>query len=266
MKSTLRFAPWILALALAACSPPEGGEEGAPDQAEPEAEATSPTDSPGGKAPAGQAPAEDAAKGAAGGDAAEASAPEASEDGGAPPAPTTGGNPIVTLSTSQGDIEIELFREKAPESVANFLTYVESGYYDGTVFHRVIEDFMIQGGGFTLEEGGAIRQKPTNPPIQNEAKNGLQNARGTVAMARTGDPHSATAQFFINHKDNDSLDYPSFDGWGYAVFGEVVGGMDVVDSIAALPTTTSELETKVGPRSMQDVPAEPVVIQSVSVK
>ncbi|MEM1443896.1 MAG: peptidylprolyl isomerase, partial [Verrucomicrobiota bacterium] len=130
--------------------------------------------------------------------------------------------PKVRLETSAGSILLELDREKAPATVENFLGYVEDGFYENTVFHRVMEGFMIQGGGFGLQDGGQIRQKETKSPIQNEAKNGLQNARGTIAMARTPDPHSATAQFFINHGDNSNLDYPSGDGWGYAVFGKVI--------------------------------------------
>lgn len=173
--------------------------------------------------------------------------------------------PKVVLSTSHGDITIELNEEKAPKTVKNFLAYVKDGFYDNTVFHRVIPDFMIQGGGFGLGEDGKIKQKETKDPIQNEAKNGLKNARGTIAMARTGDPHSATAQFFINHKDNDNLDYPSFDGWGYAVFGKVTEGMDVVDKIAEVQTGTKVLTTKGGDAPMRDVPAETVVIKSAKV-
>lgn len=173
--------------------------------------------------------------------------------------------PKVVLSTSQGDITIELNEEKAPATVKNFLAYVKDGFYDNTVFHRVIEDFMIQGGGFALLEDGKIKQKETKAPIQNEAKNGLKNDRGTIAMARTGDPHSATAQFFINHKDNSNLDYPSFDGWGYAVFGKVVEGMDVIDKIAAVETGKKVLTTKSGDAPMGDVPSETIVIKSVKV-
>lgn len=173
--------------------------------------------------------------------------------------------PKVVLSTNQGDITIELNDEKAPETVKNFLAYVNDGFYNNTVFHRVIPDFMVQGGGFGLHEDGKIKQKETKDPIQNEAKNGLKNDRGTIAMARTGDPHSATAQFFINHKDNANLDYPSFDGWGYAVFGKVVEGMDVVDKIAAISTGTKVLTTKGGDAPMKDVPSETVIIQSAKV-
>jgi len=177
--------------------------------------------------------------------------------------------PKVLVKTSQGDITIELNEEKAPETVKNFLAYVNEGFFDNTVFHRVIQDFMIQGGGFALKEDGSIEQKATKDPIQNEAKNGLKNKKGTIAMARTGDPHSATAQFFINHKDNDSLDFPSFDGWGYAVFGEVVAGAEVLDKIAAVPTGVKTLKARVGESlreaPMEDVPNENVVIQSIKV-
>lgn len=177
--------------------------------------------------------------------------------------------PKVLVKTTQGDITIELNEEKAPETVKNFLAYVNEGFFDNTVFHRVIKDFMIQGGGFALKEDGSIEQKATKAPIQNEAKNGLKNKKGTIAMARTGDPHSATAQFFINHKDNDSLDFPSFDGWGYAVFGEVVVGAEVLDKIAAVPTGEKALKARSGESlreaPMQDVPNENVVIQSIKV-
>ena len=161
--------------------------------------------------------------------------------------------PKVLVKTSHGDITVELNEEKAPGTVKNFLVYVNEGFFDNTVFHRVIKDFMIQGGGFALKEDGTIEEKATKPPIQNEAKNGLKNKKGTIAMARTPDPHSATAQFFINHKYNDFLDFPSSDGWGYAVFGEVVAGIEVVEKIAAVAT---------GP---QAVPNENVVIQSIKV-
>jgi peptidyl-prolyl cis-trans isomerase A (cyclophilin A) len=158
-------------------------------------------------------------------------------------------NPHVLLNTSMGEIEIELEAEKAPVSVKNFLEYVESGYYDGTVFHSVIPGFMIQGGGFN--EG--LSQKKTRAPIKNEADNGLHNVRGTLAMARTQNVDSATSQFFINHRDNDFLDHGSRD-FGYAVFAKVVRGMDVVDQIAQVPT---------GNRSMmQNVPLTPVKIVS----
>lgn len=159
-------------------------------------------------------------------------------------------NPRVALETSKGRIVLELDAEKAPLTVANFLAYVDSGFYAGTVFHRVIQGFMIQGGGFTAE----LRKKDTQAPVVNEAKNGLKNARGTIAMARTNDPHSATAQFFINTVDNDQLDHPSFDGWGYAVFGRVVEGLEAVDAIAAVATGRAA--------GMSDVPQEPVVIES----
>lgn len=158
-------------------------------------------------------------------------------------------NPHVLLNTSMGEIEIELEAEKAPISVKNFLSYVESGFYDGTVFHRVIPGFMVQGGGFNE----SLDQKPTQEPIKNEADNGLHNVRGTLAMARTQNVNSATSQFFINHRDNDFLDHGGRD-FGYAVFGKVVRGMDVVDQIAQVPT---------GNRSMmQNVPLTPVKIVS----
>jgi cyclophilin family peptidyl-prolyl cis-trans isomerase len=138
----------------------------------------------------------------------------------------------VLLQTTMGDITLELDPVKAPKSTANFVQYVKDKHYDGLVFHRVIEGFMIQGGGYDE----TYAQRKTRATIENEAKNGLKNARGTIAMARTGEPHSASSQFYINHVDNGSLDYPSFDGWGYAVFGKVVAGMDVVDKIATTPT------------------------------
>jgi peptidyl-prolyl cis-trans isomerase A (cyclophilin A) len=161
----------------------------------------------------------------------------------------------VTLATSAGDIVIELDAQRAPKSVANFVDYVKAGHYDGTVFHRVIPDFMIQGGGFTPE----MAQKPTRPPIPLESRNGLTNLRGTVAMARTMVPDSATAQFFINLKDNNFLDAANArDGQGYAVFGRVVAGMDVVDRIRAVATGTR------GPH--QNVPLEPVVIRQATLE
>lgn len=159
--------------------------------------------------------------------------------------------PKVKLTTNHGEIVIELNSEKAPNTVANFIQYVESGFYDGTIFHRVIENFMIQGGGFTED----FQQKTTKKPIDNEANNGLANSRGSIAMARTSDPHSATAQFFINTVDNSFLNFraETMSDWGYAVFGEVVEGMDVVDAIRKVQTTLR------GPH--QDVPAENVVIE-----
>ena len=159
----------------------------------------------------------------------------------------------VKLTTSLGAITLELDAEKAPETVKNFLAYVEAGHYDNTVFHRVIKGFMIQGGGF--EPG--MKQKSTQAPIQNEAKNGLKNTAGTIAMARTQAPHSATAQFFINVADNDFLDYPGQDGWGYCVFGKVSEGMDVVDAIKAVKTGSKS--------GHQDVPVENVVIEKAEV-
>jgi len=177
-------------------------------------------------------------------------------------------HPRVVMETSLGRIVIELDAEKAPKTVENFLRYVDAGFYDGTVFHRVISNFMIQGGGFTAD----LAQKRTRPPIQNEAKNGLKNKRGTIAMARMREPHSATAQFFINVVDNSRLDYPSFDGWGYCVFGKVVEGMEVVDKIRKTPTHSAigDLLYPSGSdkprrfkRRLRDVPVEPVVIRSI---
>lgn len=163
-------------------------------------------------------------------------------------------NPKVALRTSQGTIVVELFKAEAPTTVENFLAYVDSGFYEQTLFHRVIEGFMVQCGGFT--EG--MQGKPTRAPIVNEADNGLQNERGTLAMARTRDPHSATSQFFINLVDNGFLDFKAKnpEGWGYAVFGTVVQGMDVVDRIGAVQTGTRG--------GYRDVPVEPVLIEEAA--
>jgi peptidyl-prolyl cis-trans isomerase B (cyclophilin B) len=162
----------------------------------------------------------------------------------------------VKMETSQGDIVLELYPEKAPKTVANFLKYVEDGFYNGTIFHRVIDNFMIQGGGFDQK----YMRKQTNPPVINEADNGLKNDLGTIAMARTMDPHSATAQFFINVKNNDFLNHTNKTprGWGYAVFGKVVEGMDTVDKIRTIPTGSG------GPFPT-DVPQKMVTINSMSV-
>ncbi len=163
-------------------------------------------------------------------------------------------NPLVDLKTNVGTIRLELYPAKAPKTVENFLQYVKDGHYSGTVFHRVIPGFMLQGGGFD----GSYKQKPTRAPIQNEAKNGLKNDIGTIAMARTNAPHSASAQFFINVKNNDFLNAASAqDGWGYAVFGKVVSGLDVVMNIAKTPTGPG------GPFPT-DVPRQPVVIESAT--
>ena len=161
----------------------------------------------------------------------------------------------VTMETSKGVITLELDSEKAPASVENFVTYARAGHYDGTIFHRVIDGFMIQGGGYD----GSLEKRPTRPPIQNEADNGLKNLRGTLAMARTNQPHSATAQFFVNLVDNSFLDFREKNrrGWGYTVFGKVTDGMDVLDKIAKLSTTAR-------PSGMRDVPIEPPVIKSMS--
>ena len=158
----------------------------------------------------------------------------------------------VQLDTSKGKIILELYPDKAPDTVKNFLNYVDAKFYDGTIFHRVISNFMIQGGGFTDD----MKQKSTQTPIKNEADTGVKNDRGTIAMARTNDPHSATAQFFINTVDNDFLNHKSKtpQGWGYAAFGKVIEGMDTVDSISAVKTATRGM--------YEDVPVEPVVIIS----
>lgn len=154
-----------------------------------------------------------------------------------------------------GDIKLELFADKAPKTVENFLAYVDSGFFDLTIFHRVIPNFMIQGGGFEAD----MTQKDTNAPIENEADNGVANKRGTIAMARTNDPHSATSQFFINTADNDFLDFKSAtpSGWGYCVFGEVVEGLDVLDKISGVKTGNHGMHA--------DVPTVPIIIEKVSV-
>jgi cyclophilin family peptidyl-prolyl cis-trans isomerase len=200
---------------------------------------------PAAKAPAKAAPAKPAA-----------AKPKTPEAPAADVAKTAGASKVL-IKTNLGDMTVELYPDKSPKSVENFLTYANAGFYDGTIFHRVIDNFMIQGGGFTRE----LRQKPTRPAIANEAKNGLSNTRGTLAMARTGDPNSATAQFFINVVDNPRLDFTSEANgatWGYTVFGKVVSGLDVVDKIKAVPT---------GPQGpfKSDVPTTPVVIEKISV-
>jgi peptidyl-prolyl cis-trans isomerase A (cyclophilin A) len=171
------------------------------------------------------------------------------------PAPAPG-NPVVVVSTSLGDITLELFKEQAPVSVENFLQYANEGFYEGTIFHRVKAGYIVQGGGYTAE----MVEKATRPPILNEATNGLKNARGTVAMARTRALRSATSQFYVNLANNRELDHRGYspDEFGYAVFGRVIGGMDVVDRIAAVPTGSSG--------EHDDVPQTPVVIKAVTVK
>ncbi len=159
----------------------------------------------------------------------------------------------VLMTTNKGNIKVELDAEKAPKTVANFLDYVNKGHFSNTIFHRVIKDFMIQGGGF--EPG--MKQKPTEQTVENEAKNGLKNDKYTIAMARTMAPHSASAQFFINTKNNDFLNYPGQDGWGYAVFGKVVEGQDVVDQINTVKTGRAGMHS--------DVPTEDVIIEKVEV-
>ena len=160
----------------------------------------------------------------------------------------------VLMTTTVGPITLELETDNAPKTVDNFLSYVTDGFYDGTIFHRVIDNFMIQGGGFTAD----MEQKDTKAPVENEANNGLRNNRGTIAMARTQDPHSATAQFFINVQDNDFLNHTgeNIQGWGYAVFGKVTDGEDVLDKIRCVQTG--------GQGGHQDVPVEPIIIESVT--
>ena len=161
----------------------------------------------------------------------------------------------VMMTTTVGPITIELDADSAPKTVENFLSYVAGGFYDGTIFHRVIDNFMIQGGGFTAD----MEQKSTQAPIENEANNGLKNQRGTIAMARTQDPHSATAQFFINVQDNDFLNHTgeNMQGWGYAVFGKVTDGEDVLDKIRGVQTGSQA--------GHQDVPVDPIIIESVAI-
>lgn len=159
----------------------------------------------------------------------------------------------VLLTTNLGTIRIELNAEKAPKTVANFLSYVESGHYVGTIFHRVIAGFMVQGGGFEV----GMKQKPTHGNVENEASNGLKNVRYALAMARTSEPHSASAQFFINTTDNTFLDHPGQDGWGYCVFGEVTEGKDIVDKISSSKTTRSGM--------FSDVPVENILIEKVEI-
>jgi cyclophilin family peptidyl-prolyl cis-trans isomerase len=169
------------------------------------------------------------------------------------PAP---GNPVVQIETSMGTITVELYKDQAPVSVANFLQYVREGFYPGTIWHRVVPGYVIQGGGFTAD----LVEKPTRPPIQNEATNGLSNRRGTVAMARTRSLRSATSQFYVNLSNNPSLDHQGFspDVFGYAVFGRVIDGMDVVDRIGAVKTGIRD--------GMEDVPVEAVTIKNVTVR
>ena len=163
--------------------------------------------------------------------------------------------PVVELDTNMGAIVIELNEEKAPKTVENFLNYVKSGHYDGTIFHRIIDGFMIQGGGMDAE----MNEKATNAPVENEADNGLKNDAGTIAMARTQDPHSATSQFFVNVKDNDFLNHSgrNMQGWGYTVFGKVTSGMDVIEKMRGVPTARFGMHA--------DVPKEPVVIKSATI-
>lgn len=185
--------------------------------------------------------------------AAAALSPLAAMAQGASPAAATPKTERVQFVTSAGKFSLEVYPDAAPKTVANFMEYVKSGFYAGTIFHRVISGFMVQGGGFDRD----MKEKPTRAPIPLESQNGLKNKAGTVAMARTSNPNSATAQFFVNVVDNPNLDYPQPDGNGYAVFGKVVEGMDTIDKIKSVPTTAYG--------AMRNVPAAPVVIESVTV-
>ncbi len=189
----------------------------------------------------------------------------------APSAVAAEANPVVEIKTSEGLIVVELYADKAPISVENFLKYVDKKFYDGTVFHRVMSTFMIQGGGFAEKPDGNHEQKAVDAPIKNEASNGLKNDRGTLAMARTGNPDSATSQFFINVVDNAGLNRPSPDGHGYAVFGKVTAGLDVVDKIKEAPVGTHTLVARtpdgaLHPSPMQNVPVKTVLIESITRK
>jgi cyclophilin family peptidyl-prolyl cis-trans isomerase len=215
-----------------------GGSPPPEDAAPPEK-----TAEPAAEAPAEPPPAEPVEKEEAAPPAEKKAAPQAKS------APA--GNPVVVVETSKGTIKIELDADKAPETVANFLRYVDDKFYDGTIFHRVIPRFMIQGGGMTPN----MSEKPTGDPIKNESANGLANNRGTIAMARLPDPHSATSQFFINHVTNVGLNRGERDEWGYCVFGKVTEGMDVVDAIAQVPTGNRD--------GHSNVPVEPVMIKSI---
>ena len=242
MKSTRWLAALLLSVALlltVACG-----------SSEPEAEAP-PVEEPAAETAKLEPPAEEAEPTPAPEPVVEEPAAPAPQPKAAPKKAEPAGPPMVVVQTSKGAIKIELYPDKAPETVENFMAYVNAGYYDGTIFHRVIPDFMIQGGGFTPD----MEKKETREPVKNEAKNGLKNERGTIAMARTFMPHSATSQFFINHVNNAMLDNSEQNGWGYCVFGKVVEGMDVVDAIAAVATKNE------GP--YQNVPVTPVVIQSI---
>lgn len=237
MKACVRMLPWLLAgaiaLVLAGC-----GE--LPKEETAGTNPTMPGMQPGANAPA-NAPA-----------AAPPADRTAKPGGNSAATPASGGTKKVTMETSMGTIKLELNADKAPITVKNFLEYVAKGHYAGTIFHRVIPGFMIQGGGFTKD----LEEKPTGPGIENEGGNGLKNDRGTIAMARTSDPNSATAQFFISVADNAMLNREtSGDGAGYAVFGKVTAGMDVVDKIVAVRTTSKN--------GMDDVPVEPITIKSV---
>ena len=234
---TLLAVGALAAGALLGCGGGGGGETPEP----PAADSTAGEDAAREEAPSMTDNATDAD---AGGAEAEDAAPDIVPEG-----------PVVAFRTTLGDFRIELFPDDAPETAENFLRYVEDGFYDGTIFHRVVRGFVIQGGGFTAE----MEEKETRPPIPNEARNGLLNSRGTLAMARTSDPHSASAQFFVNTRDNAMLDHTGTTarGWGYAVFGRVISGMETVDRIEAAPVVSRA--------GHNDVPDTPVVVESASV-
>ena len=206
-----------------------------------------------------EAPAEDTSAAEAAPDPEEAAPPpeeESAEEAAEDLADVGSGYPVVEMTTSMGVIKLELYPDKAPKTVENFLTYVRDGFFDGTIFHRVVPGFVIQGGGFRPPSPSDMTKKETQPPIMNEADNGLRNDHYTICMARTNDPHSATSQFFINTKNNDMLNYRSKDasGWGYAVFGKVTEGTGVIDAIEKVPTSRSD--------GYSDVPVDAVVIET----
>lgn len=239
-----RFLVGVALAGIAVVAASCGGESAPPaEEAAPPDAAPAPA-----PAPAAETPASEPDTGALEAESAEGASEEAT-----PADVSDVGPPVVEMSTSLGTLRIELSPKEAPRTVENFLTYVRDGFYDGTIFHRVVPGFVIQGGGFTAD----MTEKETRPPIENEANNGLRNLRGTICMARTQDPHSATSQFFVNAKDNPALDFrdESIRGWGYAVFGRVVEGIDVVEAIEKVERTRKGM--------YDDVPVEPVIIESV---
>lgn len=261
IRPRLLLATSAVVWALSGCGGEQPAQNGATSNVvvNAPAEGTATANAPAENAPAGNTTAEAGnAPVANNAPAATGNVPAAAANTPATGKPKSAGGPVkVVMETSKGTIELELAPDKAPITVKNFVGYARKGFYNGTIFHRVIPGFMIQGGGYDQK----FQEKPTEAPIENEGKNGLKNERGTIAMARTSDPNSATAQFFINVNNNMSLDYPQPDGFGYAVFGKVTKGMDVADKIVSVPTTVKEL----GGRPAQDVPETNVVIKSVKV-